>query len=544
MVILCLFNYPKLFAQSIINPTGPDLVEVGVDEFCDIDVSLSNGWSFESVEWSTPFLFGSTTIEGLPSNSTSGVGVILTDTDPVLINFASNAAGLIVIVRARVTFKKGSEKTTTQSDIFVKVRGISKNFFVSGPKTITKCCDVGQTFCAASFCDFSPCNGFTFEWSVSPSTWKISGSNTTECITVIPDKTNAGTVTCTIRRLLSNPVQTATKAIAITRPNPTVNVTGPTENICPGEIHTYTMKTSSECNLSSRTWVLPKGWKIISGQNTNTIKAVVGNDGNVSVNLSYIGGCQATGILNVPVLTSGPLQPSIEPWSGDCYVNYHCDRWSFCPNSCGFMYAKVYAGTQKLRWEIKGPWSFNLGGGKLVQSYEQNFVVTNSSVNFLGHDVVSSSCITGPDTGWGQYAGSVSVTAINCTGESPSEPADFYQEQYGFCKEDEIGYYSCYPECFSCADPDKYGCGGDKQFEVKASISPNPNQGTFNVDANSVIENVIIYNTTGSVISTVKNQSTTKNVNIDLQNSPNGLYLLDIQTKDSSTPIRKTIVKQ
>ena len=76
---------------------------------------------------------------------------------------------------------------------------------------------------------------------------------------------------------------------------------------------------------------------------------------------------------------------------------------------------------------------------------------------------------------------------------------------------------------------------------VTTTISPNPSNGQFNIEASTAIKTIKIYNTLGKLITTQNCNST----HYELKNAllPEGIYLVDLELENGNSVMKKVVVK-
>ena len=95
----------------------------------------------------------------------------------------------------------------------------------------------------------------------------------------------------------------------------------------------------------------------------------------------------------------------------------------------------------------------------------------------------------------------------------------------------------------SCGIPYEINCntGLNELHNSKFSISPNPNNGVFNIHSSPKIEEVKVYNINGQIVWQANEFNETQ---IDLSNLSEGLYLLELKTEKQELIHQKVVIKQ
>lgn len=88
---------------------------------------------------------------------------------------------------------------------------------------------------------------------------------------------------------------------------------------------------------------------------------------------------------------------------------------------------------------------------------------------------------------------------------------------------------------------EKYNKLQDTEQLIDVRLYPNPNKGTFKIDLDTVIENVVIYNMFGQVITSKVINSKSATINID--NLDTGIYIAKIKSENKVFTKRFSVVK-
>lgn len=147
----------------------------------------------------------------------------------------------------------------------------------------------------------------SYDWEV-PQGWVIESGEGTTSIKVTAGAT-AGKVTVTAVNACGNGGTASLDVMAQTTPLTPQITLGPV-NPCQGVTTTYSVSASVSGNVDTYLWEVPKGWVIVSGENTSTIEVIAnGTAGKIKVTAKN--SCQTSGTAEMDVTPSAgaPAEP-------------------------------------------------------------------------------------------------------------------------------------------------------------------------------------------------------------------------------------------
>ena len=532
-----MFSYTG-FSQTV-TLTGPESgeVEVGIASDFTAEMNFSvNGktYTITNYVWSAEWLGGGS-INGesinqvtITSNATSStVPIIWGDFfEPGNVNVTISVNGTWTKVNSDGSFSSG--EWTADKIITVHKNGIPSSVWISGDNNIQKCCQNNESYELVNYGD-----GNIFTWTY-PSSWTVVCGAGTYKITLKPNISGSGSVSCTTGRSQAIPTYHKTTSLSISRYNPSLDhyllVPYP---ICPGD--NFSLTVTALCGASYYNWSLPSGWSISSGQGTHSINVHIGNSpqsGTVSCTANFTGGCSASISRFAEVLTTGPPAPvfNLHNEPGEYDLGYHCGQFNVRPQNGGTRIEVNHInGADTYHWTVSAPWSVN----PAYSSYPWT-------------------TITGPSNA--PNTGTITVRAVNCIGEGASSSQVFYREKDYWCTHS----YPCYCECCqppgAGEPPHELGIGGnnsgnngtvkinqnlisekkiksDIEFKIKADktgIYPNPNTGEFTIYLTDIFPDTRIQITDikGKIIQSYENVN--QYTQIEMKEYPKGIYFVQI----------------
>lgn len=466
---------------SLTEPPQHPFFEVGNPYEFRVSVSgLSQGAYVEKYRWEVFSLGNQGCINFDPNLPNPLENLTNATTNSITVTWGNTYANsdVNVSVTVEIMNANGLQERHTKYSGFHRLRGIG-NVSISGSTSIPKCCTEKYRYCILNAVDAD-----VFTWTVPPG-WTHTTVNNGACIEVFPNTSSGGSIT--VRAGLSTANDTycggihpyaKSAAITVLRPDPQVQISGPSDNLCPESSYTYSVQPA--CGATNYTWNAPPSWSQTSGQNTPSATFYLNQSAlglaMVSISVTYAGGCTATDSRKVSIISAPPNAPVFTPnIAEDGYTYYHCGNWWMCRFG-GYMSAMIQPTTQRLEWEISAPWVFRLPGGLTgintrkvtVPSLQYPPLVTNQPTLHY------TPLIRVPGNGNPNIGGYVSVTASNCKGSSSTVVQQFNKELNHFCQ----GGTSCYPRNCACCLPTNTPC-------LPGPLSVPP-QDSFVVDSNGL----------------------------------------------------------
>ena len=229
------------------------------------------------------------------------------------------------------------------------------------PGTITgnlaPCTGLNQTYSIAAVTGAT-----TYTWTV-PTGWTIlSGQGTTSITTSV--SLNNGNISVTAGNATCGNSAARTAAVTVgSTPNTPGPISGNTV-VCGNASQTYSV--AAVAGATGYNWVLPAGWVITAGTNTNTITVTPsGTSGNISVSASNSCGTSASSVFAV---TAGSTPAAPGPVSGNATVCAGSANTYSVPSTAGLTYA----------FTVPTGWSFTQSGSSIatVAGSSGNITVT------------------------------------------------------------------------------------------------------------------------------------------------------------------------
>jgi len=516
--------------------TGPDKVEVGIPityqvEFNKTGITITDiKWDGDQIgQFSAP---GS----GIVKGSINGMSIFPvssgTTKSATYICGSDFAPTPFAVVKVMVFYTNAEfpSGTSEETELDIEILGIS-NFSIFGPATLLKCCNNLLTYTAIGYGGPSP-SGFTFSWTFPPN-WSVSGSSTSESITLVPDGITVGDIRCTIRRTAASNSYFKTRTRALTIMDQFIVKGGSFKQnkICYNEVLTYNV--GALCNASSYNWTFPSGWTIQSGQGTNTVVVQVGTnavDGSVFITAVFANGCTpVSNSFTLDVLTEAPSLVKDDKLAGS-YENYHCGNWKYCfPGSSygNLIFAEELSSVQQWTFRTQHPFRVN---GQLQVTTNEPFATV--------------SCVSNP----APNTGMLQIQGVNCQGSSPWYSVNFVKEINYWCTESVYPPYCecCTPPCAACppymvneVNPDFLNQSdnnfifkeiADAKSIVRKNITafPNPSASTISIEWYQLGSDIIMYDSKGLVVYSSKRIRDAL-LTVDVSAFANGMYLISEQ---------------
>jgi len=519
--------------SPLVNTSYSVTVDEGLTGNCTTTACVVN-----SYEWSASWLGSTGTING---NITSDYTVTATNSVPTsgtltnlaIYNWSTYWAPMDnEDVRCIIKGKDDNNNDwTIQLDQTVHVKGIPPppTLYMAGPSTIQECCTDNVTYSCVNYVDAD-----IFAWTY-PSTWLVVGSSTGSSITLKPDYTNGGSVSCKLQisTVPANYYRTISVS-GITRPappNPTI--ISSTNFPCTGGQITLTYP-ASPCGLSLVSPFLWNSsnpdWVIVKGQGTNTITVNVGisTSNTFTVTATYNGGCSVTQTLT-PILAHTPADP---------VFNNGCPQYD--ANGCSPGPKRVCAqngstidivsatDASSYNCYVSPPWKLN--------NIAANTPLSAINVNFSDIHGVNITLPFWNTTNSTVHSGTYYVQATNCSNTYVSNwvSYNFIRENDFWCNCAIFDPCECVPLFVSASDP----CGSnhgqrlsenieDKNF-TQFKIYPNPSNGNFKLEMPVGNKQITITDMTGRIIFGLTTDESFMNLNMN-ENSV-GVYYVTVKT--------------
>lgn len=331
--------------------SGTQPVNIGCENKYTAAVSnIPTGWTVVGYKWQATFVgtnggyikYIGKDVNGnqIPITVTTANGIAVNaETAEFWVNWDNTFAPscqIQVIFKIRYTLS-GSQSINESQEFFLKdgngltsvcLKGIPTNPTFTGPATVQKCCISNVTYTASNVGDATTFDNWTF-----PTGW-TQVSQTGNSITLTPNSTSAGSITCRAGIPTACPAYYQAVTFAITRTDAVIT-TVPSmfkENrICPGEVLQYAV--NPVCGATDYIWQFPTGFNI-TGYANNKAQAnvTVGNtavSGNVTVTAVF-NGCPSVNLIKALTVLTGA--PAAAPTLLTDAPNYHCDAWYVCRN--------------------------------------------------------------------------------------------------------------------------------------------------------------------------------------------------------------------
>jgi hypothetical protein len=216
-------------------------------------------------------------------------------------------------------------------------------------------------------------NATTYTWT-APVGWTITASgSTTNAITVsIGSTAQAGQITVKA----NNSCGTSATSIFNVVVNPGTPATPGTitgaPKVCPGA-STTTYTVAAVTNATIYNWVVPTGWSIVSGANTNSITVAVqqgASNGSISVSVGNSCGTSAIRSLSVSVNAPTPVAPTLI--SG---------RTTQCPSVTSQQYSiGAVANATTYIWSVPTGWLITAGNGTTTATVKSGLTGQNGNI--------------------------------------------------------------------------------------------------------------------------------------------------------------------
>ncbi|OKL40909.1 hypothetical protein A3841_13795 [Pontibacter flavimaris] len=191
----------------------------------------------------------------------------------------------------------------------------------------------------------------SYTWEV-PKGWKIVTGQGTASITVLVG-TAAGTISVTSKNDCGDSGTISRDLILNTAPPATPGEISGSAQVCTSTTATYTIAPVN--TAYTYTWDVPEGWKIVSGQGTETIEVLVGSAaGEVTVIAGNSCGESGMAKLAVDVADNTPIAPGAITGPAT----------SFCEGTPGLTYSiEPINGATSYNWTVPTDWKITAGQG-------------------------------------------------------------------------------------------------------------------------------------------------------------------------------------
>jgi Secretion system C-terminal sorting domain/PKD-like domain len=409
---------------------------------------------------------------------------------------------------------------------FFCLKGIPTNLTFTGPATVQKCCLSNVTYTASNYGDANTFDNWTY-----PAGWTLV-SQTGNSITLTPNASTGGNITCRVGLTTACPPIYKTALITVTRNDAVITTIAsqfPLNRICPNS--TYSFAVNPVCGVTDYSWQFPAGFTITGYTNNKTVANISTGatitSGNVTITALF-NGCNSVS-LSVPItaITGAPAQAPVF----DIYApQYHCNAWYVCRNGNYITLAQssFAIDVQTFTYTVSSPWYFRNAANQKVNSLTLPYIETPPSI-------FADVCRT---------TGNYSVRANNCLGSSTPTSIIFYQESECWC-------LSTPPFPYSSGDPKPCltapsGCGlctqpvptritvfstdakkGNTTNIVEAIIYPNPANGVVTIKTKNLQQKRInIVSSDGNIVFSQK--TSLEQLKIDVSRFKTGIYIIEI----------------
>ncbi|MCU0435703.1 MAG: T9SS type A sorting domain-containing protein [Bacteroidia bacterium] len=386
---------------------------------------IPSNWTVEDYEWqaeSIGALGNKRYVSGFNSNntpiilSTSSSSPVIAKTTQFWVVWDGSAAPSQVKVSIKIRYRIPNNPNIQVSSAFntaqMTVKGVPANVNLSGPQTVQRCCPSAVTYTVVNSSFGNQFDQWTF-----PQGWVVS-SQVNNSITLIPDASSVGTVTCRVRLVSPCTTIARTVSIAVNRVDATVSVvnnTFPLLRICPNTSYTY--QINPVCGASSYSWQFPAGWNIISGGTTTTVTVLTGpvpQSGNITASANF-NGCSSVSVSRAVTPLNGiPATPQFN----FLRKNSRCGHFYIC-RSGGQIENFVPIDAQSYTYSVTAPWLLTNASGQQVSTVTLSFDQPPPIISLPANAT----------PGMGTYT----VTANNCFGSSASISTIFFPESDCYC---------------------------------------------------------------------------------------------------------------
>jgi len=509
--ILSIVLIPIFGMSQSVTIEGPGTVEAAETASYQFQVSgIPSGYTYESHKWS-----GATFATG--SGSCGGNSFKGSTTVPIFqVKWGGgNSSVTMDNIGIKVKYiKSGSPEIEILASRTITIRRVSP-FIVSGPTNVPQCCLTEKIYQAVGYSDQVDLSGYSFNWTVPPG-WGISNGQGTPNITVNPDNTSGGQVTCTVFRTFGGCSILNSASVSRSVPSLGINYTGNNIFACVGQV--FTFNSSIPCGNPALTWSVPQGWNIISGQNTPTVTispTPSAQNGALTISGTFQGGCIVNSASrNLELLVEEPPNPTfliLNPQNDMPHINWINGRWHVCPNGVvTILEVHPIRTAQSYTFSVSSPWSINGQSGPIT--------TTNPWISVSGP-------LNAP------ISGVLTVVANNCIGSS--DPVN-----YTFLRNDTR---------IPCGN----GGGGVKAMTVmneayieEPTVYPNPFTQSFQIDLPTLQEwtSWDMMDISGRIVKSGNLADTDQTIVVDTKELQSGMYLIRMHTtKDNSRTIIKAI---
>ncbi|MGG9970544.1 T9SS type A sorting domain-containing protein [Ferruginibacter sp. SUN002] len=558
-IFLCITTIARTQTVSI---TGPQPVNIGCENYYTATVSdVPSDWTIVDYKWQATYVgtnggyikYASAINNGVPvyTTVTAGNGLEFTaKTKEFWVNWDNTFAPSCAV---QVMFKIRYTTPTTQpainetnpfylsggpsSPIFICLKGISSNLAFTGPTSVQKCCTSNVTYSVTNYGDATSFDNWTY-----PTGWTLI-SQSGNSITLRPDASTGGNVTCRVGINTSCPPIYKVATITVTRNDAIVTTVAaqfPLNRICPNS--NYSFSINPVCGATDYTWQFPAGFSITGYTNNKTTANVTTgptiSSGNINIAAVFNGCSNAT--LSVPIvaITGSPAQ--VPTFNTDA-PNYHCGAWYVCRNGTNvpFVGSSIAIDVQTLTYTISSGWYFKNANNQKVNMLTLNY-------NQLPPNIYSDECKT---------TGNYSVKANNCLGSSAATVVWFSRESDCWC----YGWQN-YPYTWGSNKPCRTPATGCSTLcstpppvyrpiaieninTLENKIFPNPVSSVINIETKEQgIKTIRVVALNGKVLYT----SSTKQQRIKIATAKwqNGIYFVEVFSNKKSIIKEKIVLKK
>jgi hypothetical protein len=432
-----------------------------------------------------------------------------------------------------VTFSDGSHQDAP--DFTVIVRGIGV-LSMTGSSAIQQCCTNRETYSVSNFVD-----GDVFNWTY-PNGWGVSGASNASTIDLIPDYSTGGTVQCTVRISSAPTSYFRTISINVSRPAPVINQI--TYNVIPCVGTQVTFSFVLLCGFKSVSWSFPNDWYNASYDGTSATVTVV-SSGNVTINVTFFGGCTVSYTQYIAVLNTPPGKPKII-YGGctpiGCYTRYR----RVCADNGTILSVAAANDVDNYNCTVTPPWILT---DQLATSN------TGSSITVVAahiNDVVISLPYWN-STNLNVLTGTYSVQAENCQGTSAWDSYAFHREADWWCDCEQYNPCDC-PPVWHGHDPchqqrlaspqnnqDINNQSTSDEVFNSVNIYPNPSNGSYTIEMTEGNKQINITDISGR--SVFNKFTAVSKLNIDISSGEAGIYFVTVKS-DSQVSKNKIVLQK
>ena len=264
---------------------------------------------------------------------------------------ALNSCGISAVRTTTVTMKPGTPAT---------------------PGTITGLNNQCTGLTAQTYSVPAVANASTYTWTV-PTGWTITTGSTTNNITVSVGSTAvSGEITVKANNSCGTSAASILSAVVSPGTPATPGTITGAATACPGT-STTTYTVAAVANATVYNWVLPSGWSIASGANTNSITVAVqqgASNGTISVSAGNFCGTSAIRTLTVSVNAPIPASPTLI--SG---ISAQCPSLTLQQYSIG-----AVSNATTYTWTVPTGWLVTAGNGTTIATVKTGLTSQNGNI--------------------------------------------------------------------------------------------------------------------------------------------------------------------